>query len=64
MPIPKTKDVGKTLSFLKTEKPGMPKKQKIAIALDTARRIPGALRLSLDDFVELYDQGAAAAAEK
>ena len=38
MPIPETKDVGKTISFLKTEKPGMPKKQKIAIALDVARR--------------------------
>jgi len=38
MPIPLTKDVGKTISFLKKEKPKMPKKQKIAIALDTARR--------------------------
>ncbi len=33
MPLPKTKNVGKVISFLKKDKPGMPKKQKIAIAL-------------------------------
>ena len=38
MPIPKTRDVGKTIEFLKKEKPGMPQKQKVAIALETARR--------------------------
>ena len=38
MPIPKTKDVGSTIKFLKREKPGMPSKQKLAIALETARR--------------------------
>lgn len=37
MPIPKTKDVGKTMRFLKKDKPGMPQKQKVAIALNTAR---------------------------
>ena len=38
MPLPKTKDVGKIMRKLKKEKPGMKKKQKIAIALETARR--------------------------
>lgn len=38
MPIPPTTGVGKTISFLKKEKPGMPRKQKIAISLDVARR--------------------------
>lgn len=38
MPIPKTRDVGKTIRFLKREKPGQPRKQRVAIALDTARR--------------------------
>lgn len=38
MPIPKSKDVGKTIKFLKKENPGMPQKQKVAIALDVARR--------------------------
>lgn len=38
MPIPKTKDVGSTIKFLRKEKPGMPSKQKLAIALETARR--------------------------
>lgn len=38
MPIPKTKSVGKTIKFLKKEKPSMPKKQRVAIALETARR--------------------------
>ena len=33
MPLPTTKDVAKVISFLKKEKPGMPKKQKVAIAL-------------------------------
>lgn len=38
MPIPISKNVGKTIKFLKKEKPSMPKKQKLAIALETARR--------------------------
>jgi len=38
MPIPKTRKVGKVIRFLKKEKPSMPKKQKVAIALETARR--------------------------
>ena len=38
MPIPKTRKVGETIRFLKREKPGMPQKQKVAIALETARR--------------------------
>jgi hypothetical protein len=38
MPIPKTRDVGKTIKFLKKDKPGMPRKQRVAIALETARR--------------------------
>lgn len=43
MPIPKTKDVGKTIRFLKKDKPGLPKKQKVAIALDVARRAGAAI---------------------
>lgn len=38
MPIPKTQDVGSTIKFLKREKPAMAHKQKVAIALETARR--------------------------
>ena len=38
MPIPKTRDVGKTIRFLKRDKPGMPAKQRLAIALNTSRR--------------------------
>ena len=37
MPIPKTKNVGKVMKFLKKDKPGMPQKQKVAIALSQAR---------------------------
>jgi len=37
MPIPKTQNVGKTIEFLKKDKPGMPQKQKVAIALSVAR---------------------------
>jgi len=37
MPIPKSKDPGKIISFLKHEKPGMSHKQRVAIALETAR---------------------------
>ena len=38
MPIPKTKNVGTIIKFLKKEKPTMSKKQKLAIALDNARK--------------------------
>lgn len=38
MPLPKTADIGKIMRFLKREKPGMPRKQKIAIALSQARK--------------------------
>lgn len=44
MPIPKTRKVGKTIRFLKKEKPAMPKKQKVAIALDVARRAGAKIR--------------------
>lgn len=37
MPIPKTRDVGKIIGFLKREG-GRPHKQIVAIALDMARR--------------------------
>lgn len=37
MPIPKTRDVGDIMSFLKREKPGMPRRQKVAISLRQAR---------------------------
>lgn len=33
MPLPTTQDVAKVIRFLKKEKPGMPRKQKVAIAL-------------------------------
>ena len=36
-PIPKSKNVGTIMHFLKREKPAMPRKQKIAIALNTTR---------------------------
>lgn len=38
MPLPKSKDPGKTIKKLNAEKPGMPRKQKIAIALNQARK--------------------------
>lgn len=38
MPLPKTKNVGRLIRFLKKEKPGMSLKQKRAIALNTARK--------------------------
>ncbi len=38
MPIPKTKDIRKIIRFLKKEKPNMPHRQMIAIALQVARR--------------------------
>jgi hypothetical protein len=37
MPLPKTKDVGKIIRFLKKEKPGMDRDQRVAIALEHAR---------------------------
>ena len=38
MPLPKTTDVGKLIGFLKKDKPGMPHKQRIAIAISQARK--------------------------
>lgn len=38
MPLPKTKNVGRLVKFLKKEKPKMKKKQRIAIALSQARK--------------------------
>lgn len=38
MPFPKTTDVGKVIKFLKKEKPSMPHKQMVAIALSQARK--------------------------
>ena len=52
MPIPKTRDVGKTVSFLKREKPGMPRKQRIAIALSTARRAGAKIKRNPHDEVK------------
>jgi len=33
MPFPKTKNMGKAMTFLKKDKPNWPRKQKIAVAL-------------------------------
>ena len=38
MSFPKTRKVGRTMRFLKKEKPSMPRKQKVAISLTTAKR--------------------------
>lgn len=38
MPLPKTADIGKIIRFLRKEKPSMPFKQKLAIALSQARK--------------------------
>lgn len=38
MPIPRTTDVGSIINFLKADKPSMSKGQRLAIALDSARR--------------------------
>lgn len=45
MPLPKTRDVGMLIRFLKKEKPKQSKKQRIAIALSQARK-SGKNRLS------------------
>lgn len=37
MPLPKSKNVGTVMHKLNAEKPGMPQKQKVAIALNVAR---------------------------
>jgi len=39
MPIPRTTDVSKIIEFLNRENPNMPRKQKIAIALQIKRDI-------------------------
>ena len=41
MPLPKSGDVGAVYSFLKKDKPNMPHKQKIAIALNQSRQHGG-----------------------
>lgn len=38
MPLPKTKDPGKIIRFLKKDRPGMSRKQRVAIALSQARK--------------------------
>ena len=38
MPLPKSRDPGKTLHILKKEHPEMPYKQRVAIALSQARK--------------------------
>lgn len=39
MPIPRTTDIRKIIEFLNKEKPNMPRKQKLAIALKIKRDI-------------------------
>jgi len=39
MPLPKTTDIGRIISFIKKEKPGMKRKQMLAIALKAVQRI-------------------------
>lgn len=41
MPLPRTTDIGKIISFLKKEKPKMSKKQRLAIALNSIRNAKG-----------------------
>ena len=38
MPLPKSKNPGTIIKFLKHEKPGMHHKQRVAIALNQARK--------------------------
>lgn len=38
MPLPKTKDVGEIMKFLKKENPNISRKQLIAMALSQARK--------------------------
>ena len=38
MPIPNSKDIGEVIKFLKRDKPGMKKDQRIAIALSIAKK--------------------------
>ena len=38
MPIPKTRDIGKIMDFIKKEHPEWPLAKRRAVALDTARR--------------------------
>lgn len=44
MPIPETTDISKIIKFLKKDKPKMKKKQRLAIALETARRARGKVK--------------------
>jgi len=45
-PIPKTRDIGEIMRFLKKEKPSIPQKQKVAIALSQARAAGADIPLS------------------
>ena len=38
MPIPRTRDIGKLVSFFKSDKPEWGPAQRLAVALDIARR--------------------------
>lgn len=38
MPLPKTSDIGRVISFLKKDKPKMGSKQRIAIALSQSKK--------------------------
>jgi hypothetical protein len=44
MPLPKTKDVGKLIDFLKKDKPNMSAAQRRAIALEEARKNGAAIK--------------------
>ena len=46
-PIPKTQNIGTIMHFLKRDRPAMPQKQKIAIALNTAREADNPIRREL-----------------
>ena len=47
MPLPKTKDVGRLVKFLRKEKPNMSKKQITAIALGQARKAGAKIKKKL-----------------
>ncbi|MCX7716494.1 MAG: hypothetical protein N2Z73_03665 [Endomicrobia bacterium] len=58
MPLPKTTDVGKIIRFLKREKPSMPKKQMLAIALSQVRKYArGKRKKVLEEAYKKYKGG-------
>lgn len=58
MPLPKTSDIGKIIRFLKKEKPSMPRRQKIAIALSQARKYArGKRKKALEQAYKRYLKG-------